>query len=107
MPSFQLGRTQSALANIPADKSSFPVSLCFREMLEIGVQNFILDSQVIRQPSPPGSGLRFEADGSNLPWVINPVADFDLPRPGLDRHPQPGRDQSTGGQTGPLLRQRL
>ncbi len=40
-------------------------------MLENGVQNFILDSQVIRQPSPPGLGLRFEPDGSNLPWVIN------------------------------------
>ena len=63
MPSFRLGRTRSALANIPADRTSFPVSLWFREMLENGVQNFILDSQVIRQPSPPGLGRRFQTDG--------------------------------------------
>ena len=71
MPSFRLGRARSALANIPADRTSFPVSLWFRDMLENGIQNFILDSQVIRQPSPPGLGLRFQTDGSNLPWVIN------------------------------------
>jgi predicted ATPase len=71
MPSFRLGRTRSALANIPADNSSFPVSQWFRETIESGVQNFILDSQVIRQPSPPGLGFRFQTDGSNLPWVIH------------------------------------
>ena len=73
-PSYRLGRTRSALANIPADESSFPVSLWFREMLENGVQNLILDSQVIRQPSPPGLGRRFLSDGSNLPWVINDLS---------------------------------
>jgi hypothetical protein len=71
MPSVRLGRTRSALANIPADANSFPVSLWFRETIENGVQNFILDSQVIRQPSPPRLGLRFQTDGSNLPWVIH------------------------------------
>ena len=74
MPSFRLGRTRSALANIPADRTSFPVSLWFREMLENGVQNFILDSQVIRRPSPPGLGRRFQTDGSNLPWVIHELS---------------------------------
>jgi predicted ATPase len=73
-PSYRLGRTRSALANMPADDSSFPVSLWFREMLENGVQNLILDSQVIRQPSPPGLGRRFLSDGSNLPWVINDLS---------------------------------
>ena len=29
-----------------------------------------LDSQAMRQPSPPGLGLKFQTDGSNLPWVI-------------------------------------
>jgi predicted ATPase len=71
MPSFRLGRPRSALANVPADRDSFPVSLWFRELLESGVQNFILDSQAIRHPSPPGLGLRFQPDGSNLPWVIH------------------------------------
>jgi predicted ATPase len=70
-PSYRLGRTRSALANIPADKNSFPVSLWFREMIESGVQNFILDSRKIRLPSPPGLGKGFQTDGSNLPWVIH------------------------------------
>jgi len=43
-------------------------------MIENGVQTFILDSQVIRQPSPPGLGLRFQTDGSNLPWVIHELS---------------------------------
>ncbi|MBC7733039.1 MAG: AAA family ATPase [Bacteriovorax sp.] len=69
-PSFKLGRTKSALAHIPADEKSFPVSSWFRNLLETGVQNVVLNSQTIRQPSPPGLGLRFQTDGANLPWVI-------------------------------------
>ena len=69
-PSFRLGRTKSGLAYIPADEKSFPVSTWFRSLLESGVQNVVLNSQTIRQPSPPGLGLRFQTDGSNLPWVI-------------------------------------
>ena len=69
-PSFKLGRTRAALANIPADEKSFPVSSWFRRLLETGVQNVVLNSQTIRQPSPPGLGLKFQTDGSNLPWVI-------------------------------------
>lgn len=69
-PSFRLGRTKLGLAHIPADEVSFPVSSWFRDLLEIGVQNVVLNSQVIRQPSPPGLGLRFQTNGANLPWVI-------------------------------------
>ena len=69
-PSFKLGRGRSALSNIPADTESFPVSTWFRDLLEKGVQTFVLNSQVIRQPSPPGLGRRFQTDGSNLSWVI-------------------------------------
>lgn len=71
MPSFKLGRAKSALANVPADVESFPVSTWFRELLEKGVQTFALNGQAIRQPSPPGIGRRFLPDGSNLPWVID------------------------------------
>lgn len=70
MPSYKLGRSKAALANIPADKESFPVSTWFRNLLEKGVQPFVLNSQLIRQPSPPGLGRRFQTDGSNLPWVV-------------------------------------
>jgi len=69
-PSFRLGRGRSALANIPADTESFPVSIWFREFLEKGVQSLVLNSQSIRNPSPPGLGRAFLPDGSNLPWVI-------------------------------------
>jgi predicted ATPase len=69
-PSFRLGRRKSALGNLPADTESFPASTWFRDLLERGVQTFVLNSHVIRQPSPPGLGRRFQTDGSNLPWVI-------------------------------------
>jgi predicted ATPase len=71
MPSFKLGRKKSALANIPADDDSFPVSTWFRALLEKGVQTFVLNSQLMKKPSPPGLGTRFQTDGSNLPWVVD------------------------------------
>ena len=67
-------RKRSALANVLDDPDSFPVSLWFREFLENGIQSFILNSQVMREPSPPGLGLRFQPDGSNLPWAIDELA---------------------------------
>jgi predicted ATPase len=70
MPSFKLGPGKSALANLPADAESFPVSTWFRDLLEKGVQAIVLNGQVMRQPSPPGLGRRFQPDGSNLPWVV-------------------------------------
>lgn len=70
MPSFKLGPGKSALANLPADTHSFPVSTWFRDLLEKGVQTIMLNGQVMRQPSPPGLGRRFQPDGSNLPWVV-------------------------------------
>lgn len=69
-PSFKLGRGKSALANIPSDTDSFPASTWFRSMLEKGVQSFVLNSKLMRQPSPPGLGRHFQPDGSNLPWVV-------------------------------------
>lgn len=69
-PSFKLGKAKAALAHIPADEKSFPVSSWFKALLEAGVKTLVLNSQAIRQPSPPGLGYRFQTDGSNLPWVI-------------------------------------
>lgn len=70
-PSFKLGRTKSALAHVPADPESFPVSTWFRDLLESGVQTLLLNGLQIRQPSPPGAGRQFVPDGSNLPWAID------------------------------------
>jgi predicted ATPase len=58
------------LAHIPSVEKSYPVGTWFRRLLDQGVQNVVLNSQTIRQPSPPGLGVRFQTDGSNLPWVI-------------------------------------
>lgn len=70
-PSFKLGRGKSALANLPADAENFPVSSWFRDYLEQGVSPFVLNSQDIKRPSPPGQQRRFRTDGTNLPWVID------------------------------------
>lgn len=70
-PSFRLGRTRTALSNVPADRESFPVSTWFKEYLETGIKSVVLNSQAMRQPSPPGLGLDFNTDGSNLPWVVD------------------------------------
>lgn len=70
-PSFKLGRTKSALAHVPADPESFPVSTWFRDLLETGVQTLALNGWAIRVPSAPGAGRQFLPDGSNLPWAID------------------------------------
>lgn len=68
-PSFKLGPRKSALGNLPADTHSLPVANWFREYLSSGVQQFVLNSLAIRQPSPPSVVTGFVPDGSNLPWV--------------------------------------
>ena len=69
-PWFKLGARNSALGNLPADSNSFPVGVWFRELLSNGVQQFVLNSLAIRQPSPPVRVTGFSPDGSNLPWVV-------------------------------------
>nr|MDQ2694998.1 ATP-binding protein [Pseudomonadota bacterium] len=41
-----------------------------KQLLAEGVQQFVLNSLLIRKASPPGQGRRFRPDGSNLPWVV-------------------------------------
>ena len=53
-----------------APHDSFPVGVWFREFLSTGVQQFVLNSLAIRQPSPPVRVTGFSPDGSNLPWVV-------------------------------------
>jgi len=72
--SFRLGRSRPALAHIPADEASFPVSSWQSDLLETGVRKVVPNSQIIRQPSPPGLGLESQTNGSNLPWVPLPRA---------------------------------
>lgn len=69
-PSFKLGPRKSALGNLPADESKFPVTVWLKTLLVEGVQQFVLNSLLIRKASPPGQVRGFKPDGSNLPWVI-------------------------------------
>ena len=67
---FSLGSKRCAFGNLPADTKSFPVATWFRGYLSTGVQQFVLNSLAIRQPSPPTRVSGFLSDGSNLPWVV-------------------------------------
>lgn len=67
---FRLGPRRSALANLPEDESKFPVSTWLKRILIEGVQNIVLNSILMRRPSPPGQRRGFRTDGSNLPWVV-------------------------------------
>ncbi|HUW82732.1 MAG TPA: ATP-binding protein [Phycisphaerae bacterium] len=67
---FKLGPRRSALANLPEDESKFPVATWLKGVLMEGVQRLILNSTLMRNPSPPGQPRKFRPDGANLPWVI-------------------------------------
>jgi len=69
-PSFKLGPQKSALQNLPADEEAMPVATWFQELLRDGIQRFMLNSMLIRKPSPPTRIRGFLPDGSNLPWVV-------------------------------------
>ncbi|MBX3176397.1 MAG: ATP-binding protein [Candidatus Hydrogenedentes bacterium] len=70
-PAFKLGPRKSALGNLPEDESKFPVTTWLKRLLTDGVQQFVLNSIVIRKACPPGQTRGFKPDGSNLPWVID------------------------------------
>ena len=77
MPSFKLGQQRSALGNLLADESRFPVATWFREHLTAGLQRFVLNSREIKRPSPPTRVAGFLPDGSNLPWVVARMKEDD------------------------------
>lgn len=74
---FRLGPTKSSLGNLPADKTRFPISTWLRDLLRDGVEQIMLNSKALRQSSPPGQGLSFHSDGSNLPWVLDRLKEDD------------------------------
>jgi predicted ATPase len=78
--SFKLGHRKSALGNLPPDESHFPATTWLKNLLAEGVQTFILNSLLIRKPSPPNQRRGFRTDGSNLPWVVHDLAQRDETR---------------------------
>jgi predicted ATPase len=69
-PAFKLGTRKSALGNLPEDESKFPVATWLKSLIAEGVQQFVLNSILLRKASPPGQVRGFKPDGSNLPWVV-------------------------------------
>ena len=67
---FKLGTHVSALSALPEDKTKFPVTAWFRDILRGGIAVYRLDSAMLRRASPPKLGNRLRADAANLPWVI-------------------------------------
>lgn len=67
---FTLGPNRSALSNLPADESRFPIAIWVRDTLLSGIQRLQLDADAMRLASPPGLSSGYLPDGSNLPWVI-------------------------------------
>ncbi|MBN2123167.1 MAG: AAA family ATPase [Deltaproteobacteria bacterium] len=76
-PSFKQSAKRSALGNLPADEASFPVATWLKSYLTEGIQQFVLNSTLMRKASPPGRGRDFKTDGSNLPWVVQNLAEKD------------------------------
>ncbi|MGB5156907.1 AAA family ATPase [Desulfobacterium sp. N47] len=68
---FKLSPQKSALGNLPEDESKFPVATWLKRTLMQGVQVLMLNSEIMRKPSPPGMPKYFRTDGSNLPWVVD------------------------------------
>lgn len=69
-PAFKLGPQKSALGNLPEDETQFPVATWLKRTLLDGIQTLMLNSEMMRKPSPPGMPKNFRTDGSNLPWVV-------------------------------------
>lgn len=79
-PAFKLGPRRSTLGNLPEDETNYPVSTWLRGFLGDGVDKIVLNSLLIRKPSPPGQKRGFTPDGSNLPWVIETLRKRDPAR---------------------------
>jgi predicted ATPase len=76
-PSFKQSAKRSALGNLPADEASFPVTTWLKNYLIEGIQQFVLNSALMRKASPPGQGKDFKTDGLNLPWVVQTLGEKD------------------------------
>lgn len=69
--SFKLGDRKTALGNVPPDLEQFPATTWLRSLLTEGVKPFVLNSALIRRPSPPKKKRGgFQPDGANLPHDI-------------------------------------
>ena len=69
--SISFGPGRSTLRNLPEAPEKFPASTYVRRLLETGTHRLFLDSERMRQSSPPERRREvLSSDGSNLPRVI-------------------------------------
>ena len=66
-----LGPNRSALSILPDDDSHYPAVTRALTFLRDRLVALTLNSQRMREASPPGAGDHFLADGSNIPWVAD------------------------------------
>jgi predicted ATPase len=74
---FKLGPRESALGNLPEDESKFPTSTWLKRVLSDGIESLVLNSSLMRRPSPPGQPTGLRPDGSNLPWAVETLREQD------------------------------
>lgn len=67
---YRFGPLKASLAKISEDESRFPVSLWTKNILTEGIQFLQLNSNTMRWSCRPDLPVAFQADGSNLPKVI-------------------------------------
>ena len=70
-PGVALNPDRSALSILPDYDEHFPASTGVQVFLRENVIPLALNSQQMRQASPPGLGGELRYDGSNLPWVAD------------------------------------
>ena len=70
-PGLNLGANRSAMSILPDYDEKFPASTRAMAYLRDKVVNLSLNSEQMRQASPPGVGADLRPDGSNVPWVVD------------------------------------
>ena len=68
---FNLGAERSAMSILPDAVDDYPVTTRILAYLRDGMSMLSLNSERMRQASPPGAGRDFTPDGSNMPWVVD------------------------------------
>ena len=82
-PGLNLGANRSAMSILPDYDEKFPASTRAMAYLRDKVVNLSLNSERMRQASPPGVGADLRPDGSNVPWVVDAM---------LERAPEQAKD---------------
>ena len=76
-PGITLSSERSALSILPDYDDKFPASTQAMVFLRDKVIPLALNSERMRQASPPGIGVHLRPDGSNIPWVADALLQQD------------------------------